>query len=361
MIYLIVALATLALFAFFMLRLPQFGQMPQQERKKAIEQLANYKSGEIQNLSYTPAKADNISWASILFRVIKGNEKSAPKYALPTQMPNFNRTDNLKITWFGHSSYLLQVDGKNILVDPVFSKRTSPFSFLGTKNFMGTDFINVEDLPPIDVMVVTHDHYDHLDYNTVLKVKSKVGQFVTSLGVGQHLERWGISKSLISELAWHSTAQIAGLSFTAVPGRHFSGRGFKRNQSLWSAFVLKTSNNNLFLGGDSGYDKHFKAIGDQFGPFDLAILECGQYNEAWPYIHMFPSQVLLAATDLRATKLLPVHWAKFKLALHDWNEPIKQLINASKHYDITVMKPMLGQSFTLDQSFENHWWEQGPK
>ena len=348
----------LFLFIYIVLNLPVFGKLPQKERLRRIKSLATYADGEIKNLSLTPTKPADISYFQILANVLRGNEKGTPPQALPHIVPDLTASDGFKMTWFGHSSYLLQVEGKNILVDPVFSERTSPFQFLGTKRFEGTDFIQPEDFPAIDLLILTHDHYDHLDYSSILKFKAKTTHFLTSLGVGAHLQSWGIPSHQFTELAWgESASPIANISFTAVPARHFSGRRFKRNQSLWSSFVMQTKNNRIFIGGDSGYDYHFKEIGEKYGPFDLVLLECGQYNTMWPLIHMFPEQVVQAAIDLKAAALMPVHWGKFRLALHDWDDPIKRVVAKSEQHGIVLATPMLGESFYLNTMLPSKkWW-----
>ncbi|HEY0177224.1 MAG TPA: MBL fold metallo-hydrolase [Pedobacter sp.] len=355
-IFLIVILAFILL-VYIVLHLPVFGRLPQGARLDRIMLLANYQKGALNNLSFTPIKPEGVTYGAIIRAMIKGNPDKIPAHTLPHAVPDFNPVAGTRLTWFGHSSYLLQVDMLNILVDPVFSPSTSPFSFIGNKNFEGTDFIRPEDLPELDVLLITHDHYDHLDYQSILKLKGKVKQFVTSVGAGEHLERWGIPAGQITELAWGEQAIVSGLEFTAVPARHFTGRGFKRNQTLWSAFVLRTAQYKLFLGGDSGYDTHFKEIGEQYGPFEMAILECGQYNKLWPDIHMFPEQTVQAAKDLKAKVLMPVHWGKFSLALHDWNEPIFRVTKSAAEQHQQITTPLLGQTVILGDNYpDNKWW-----
>lgn len=261
------------------------------------------------------------------------------------------------VVWFGHSSYLLKLDGMHILVDPVFSGHASPFSWFG-KAFPGTDIYGADDFPSIDIMLLTHDHYDHLDYQTIRQFAAKTRHFYVSLGVGSHLEYWGITADRITELDWGETVNTGGLKLTATPARHFSGRTFKRNQTLWSSFVLQSKDHSLFLGGDSGYGAHFKTIGDRYGPFDIAILECGQYGKNWPYIHMFPEQVVQAAMDLGAKTLLPVHWCKFVLSIHDWNDPIRRVVRAAGEKALPLATPMIGQPFPIGIAYPTQvWWE----
>jgi hypothetical protein len=244
------------------LNLPVFGQKPKGKRLESIKSLPLYLNGALQNQSVTPTLPAGVSYLDIINRMVKGNPNGSPQKALPHLRSDFTVSEQLKITWFGHSSYLIQVDGLNILVDPVFCERLSPFQFMGTKQFKGTDFLEVENLPALDIVLITHDHYDHLDYHAILKLKDKASRFVTSLGVGAHLEHWGVAPEKIIELSWNEqSAPFPTIKFIALPARHFSGRKFKRNQSLWSSFVLKTAQHQLYLGGDSGYDSHFKAIG----------------------------------------------------------------------------------------------------
>ncbi|MFA6276570.1 MAG: MBL fold metallo-hydrolase [Pedobacter sp.] len=356
--YFILAIIFIIIFSVYILNLPVFGRLPKGERQKRIISLPNYKDGAVENQSPTPALTEDVSYWMVIKQMIKGNAASTPKSIIPHETPDFNASEKLKITWFGHSSYLIQVDGINILVDPVFSQRTSPFQFLGTKNFPGTNFLKIENLPDLDIILITHDHYDHLDYNSILKLKDKTSKFVTSLGAGEHLEYWGIPSNQITELAWgEEISLLSKISFTAAPARHFSGRRFKRNQTVWSSFIFKTKNNKIYLGGDSGYDEHFKAIGETYGPFDLAILECGQYNKMWPLIHMFPEEVVQASIDLNAKTLLPVHWGKFKLALHDWDEPINRLTKRAKELHFPVITPKIGETFSLEENLpSSQWW-----
>jgi len=354
----LIALLILILLVIYILNLSVFGKYPSKQTLQRIKQLPNYGVGQIDNQTFTPNLPEGISYWDVIKKIIKGNKNGTPSKVLPYQKPDFSSSNKFKIIWFGHSSYLILVDGKNILVDPVFSERTSPFQFLGARRFAGTDFVKPDDFPNLDVILITHDHYDHLDYHSILKLKSKTTHFVTSLGVGAHLIHWGIPENQITELAWgETTSPFADFHFTAAPARHFSGRLFKRNQTAWSSFILKTSANCIYLGGDSGYDHHFKTIGETYGPFDLAILECGQYNTMWPFIHMFPDQVVQAALDLRAKILMPVHWGKYKLAMHDWDEPIKQIVLNANSHNIPLATPQLGETFVINREIPtSHWW-----
>jgi len=342
----------------FLLNIPAFGRLPRGARLEKIRSLPVYHDGAIKNFTDTPDLPAGITYWDVIRAMIKGNPNVRPPAALPFVKPDIHSVNGTKVTWFGHSSYLLQIDQLKILVDPVFSKSTSPFTFIGNKSYEGTDFIHADDFEQVDILLVTHDHYDHLDMDSIVKLKDKVSYFITSLGVGAHLESWGVAPEKITELSWSESADILGMEFTAAPARHFSGRKFKRGQTLWSSFILQTPLYKIFLGGDSGYEGHFKAIGDQYGPFDLAILECGQYNAYWPYIHMFPEQVVQAAKDLKAALLLPVHWAKFSLALHDWDDSIRRVLKSAEEQQQNITTPMLGETVVLGLGYpQGRWWQ----
>jgi L-ascorbate metabolism protein UlaG (beta-lactamase superfamily) len=356
--YLFLAILLISILLICMiLNVPAFGRLPRAARLERIKQLPIYKDGAIKNLVYTPDLPEGVTYWDVLKAVIRGNPNKKPPVPLPFVQPDLHSVTGTKVIWFGHSSYLLQIDELKILVDPVFSRSTSPFSFIGNTSYQGTDFIRAEDFDKIDILLITHDHYDHLDMKSILKLKEKVGHFLTSLGVAEHLERWGVPSEKIIELAWDEHASISGLKFTAAPARHFSGRKFKRGQTLWSSFILETPLYKIFLGGDSGYESHFKMIGDQYGPFDLAILECGQYNDYWPYIHMFPEQVVQAAKELKAELLLPVHWGKFTLALHDWNDSILRVVRSAEQQQQKIATPLLGETLVLGADYpKSKWW-----
>lgn len=288
----------------------------------------------------------------------RSNSAGVPVQRIPALnwMQEFEQVRDPVLVWFGHSSYFLRIDGVSVLVDPVFSGYASPYAF-GTKAFAGTEIFQAADFQAVDLMVITHDHYDHLDHRTIAALRPKTKHYIVSLGVGAHLQRWGVASSQITELDWGQRTQHAGLTLTATPARHFSGRGLRRFQSLWSGFVLQSTTLKLFLGGDSGYGAHFRAIGDQYGPFDLALLECGQYNEAWKHIHMMPEQTVQASIDLKAKVLFPVHWGKFRLALHPWREPIDRAVRAAADRRVLITVPRLGQPVYLDRELPlTFWW-----
>jgi L-ascorbate metabolism protein UlaG (beta-lactamase superfamily) len=337
-----------------------FGKLPAGERLRKIKQSPNYKNDSFHNISHTPVMAENSSIWKVLKLYTNKPAVIKPPVALPFVKTDLRNLENDApvIVWFGHSSYLLRINGLNILVDPVFSNHASPFSFM-VKAYPGADAYSVQDMPDIDILVQTHDHYDHLDYESIIALQPKIKKVVTTLGTGSHFESWGYDKAVITELDWwDTTTPIPGIELTAAPGRHFSGRGITRGKTLWASFILKTTTHTIFIGGDSGYDSHFKEIGHQYGPFDIVMLECGQYNAHWPYIHMMPEETAQAAIDLKAKMLLPVHWAKFTLSLHPWNESIKRVTKKAAALNQPITTPMIGEPVVLGKSYPGkHWWE----
>jgi len=338
-----------------------FGKLPSGDRLTRVKASPQYRKGKFANQSLTPDLSEDATMWKVLKAFRNKPATVKPSDILPVIQPDISALpeDETAIIWLGHSSYYMQFAGLKMLVDPVLSGRASPIPGM-IKAFAGTELIRATDLPKLDYVLITHDHYDHLDYQTIRQLKSKTGHWLTSLGVGEHLEYWGIPADKITELDWwEQTSLRHGCSLTATPSRHFSGRGLKRAQSLWSSFVLQTPQHKFYLGGDSGWDTHFAEIGKRFGPFDLAILECGQYHPYWKHIHMMPEEVVAAAEQLGARCLLPVHWGKFALALHPWKEPITRLLSAASGKQIRVLTPMIGQTLVLgsDEGYDQAWWD----
>ena len=336
------------------------GRLPSGKHLEKLKQSPNYKNGAFQNLSPTAMKPEGVSYWKMMREFFKKHPDTAPPSKLPSVKTDLKKLNAVTpvIVWFGHSSYFMRAEGKSFLIDPVFSGNAAPLSFM-VKAFPGSNEYNPEDMPAIDYLILTHDHYDHLDFKTVLKLKNKISHIICSLGVSAHLKHWGFDSNKITELDWWQSLSLKeNMQITAAPARHFSGRGIKRAQSLWSSFILKTPSHNLYLGGDSGYDSHFREIGKKYGPFDIAILESGQYNEMWPYIHMMPEQTVQAAVDLKAKALLPVHWGKFRLAMHVWNEPIKRIMAEAEKLNMAVKTPKIGEPLVVTDSFAGTaWWD----
>ena len=339
----------------------KFGKHPSGKRLELVKQSQNWRDGAFQNLNPTPALTEGVSFFKVFTQFFFGKKIDVkPTKPLPSEKVDLLHLDPTQdvLVWFGHSSYFLQLDGITFLVDPVLSGAASPVSFT-TNAFAGTDRYKVEDLPKIDFLLITHDHWDHLDYETVLQLKSKVDQIVCSLGTGEHLEYWGFDTAKISEKDWNETVKFQkNVTIHTAPARHFSGRCFKRNQALWTSYILEVNDKRIFIGGDSGYDTHFKQIGEKFKSFDLAILENGQYNKNWKYIHMMPDEVLKAAKELNTKILFPVHSSKFALATHPWYEPLETITSLPKDSSFILITPKIGSITSPTDSTQvfDKWW-----
>ncbi|MGJ1196874.1 MBL fold metallo-hydrolase [Sphingobacterium spiritivorum] len=356
----IVALVSAAVYLY--MQKAEFGQVPSGVRLDAVTKSTHYKEGAFQNVHYTPTLTEGYSMFGVMSdQLFKNFPRRRPVDSLPsvkTDLHALNPDSNV-LVWFGHSSYFIQLDGKRFLIDPVFSGNASPIPGTNTA-FKGADIYKPEDMPAIDYLLITHDHYDHLDYETILALKGKIDTVVCGLGVGAHFEKWGYDVDHIIEKDWYEHIPLAsGFSLDTAPTRHFSGRGFKRNNTLWLSFILKTPSLTLYLGGDSGYDTHFKEIGDKFGQIDLALLDNGQYNKAWQAIHMLPEEVIKASGDLHTRRLFPIHSSKFMLAQHPWDEPLSRTSKLAAEKGIPLVTPMIGEVVRLtdpDQVFKK-WWE----
>lgn len=362
MMILVAVLAGLFLFAVFYMKQAKFGKLPSGARLEIIKKSPNFKDGTFQNLSPTPSLQEGKSMWEVMYKFFTDSTPNKkPSKALPTIKTDLRNLDINQdvLVWFGHSSYYFQLGGKRFLVDPVLSGSVSPVPFSG-KAFEGADVYSVEDFPEIDYLLITHDHYDHLDYQTIIQLRDKVKTVICPLGVGEHLEYWDYPIQKIIEKDWCDKVELAHqMKITLTPARHFSGRTFKRNTSLWTSYVLETPDYKLFIGGDSGYDTHFKTIGEKFGPFDLAILENGQYNEDWKYIHTLPEQIHQVAEDLQTERFFPVHSSKFNLALHAWKEPLERVSQLNQTSNIPIITPKIGEVVHLknkEQKFSK-WWE----
>jgi len=341
--------------------LKSMGKNPWGERLERIKRSPNYRDGIFHNESHTLVMEGIGNFFKIFLKFLNKPKDVKPPRPLPAIRTDLKNLPDGKpvIVWFGHSSYLIKIGGKHILVDPVFSGYASPFNIKSAKSFEGSDVYSPDDMPEIDVLLISHDHYDHCDYRTLLKLDGKVKHILTSSGVGSHLEYWGIDSNKVTELDWQESYEQDGLKFISAPARHFSGRGFARAKTLWASFILQADTYSIYIGADSGYDTHFKKIGDTYGPFDLAILESGQYNIDWKPIHMMPEETVQACVDLKSKVLLPVHWGKFSLAFHPWNEPIERVIAQADKMNVEVLTPMIGEPLTIGEAnSSSNWWRE---
>jgi L-ascorbate metabolism protein UlaG (beta-lactamase superfamily) len=349
------------------LQQPQFAD-PQLDLDKLSGQGATlYTNGKFRNTEPTVVVQKQQSTVQTLYnfliRTIPNAIPPAPLPSYKTDLSALSPADNV-IIWMGHSSYFIQFEGVRMLVDPVFSDYASPVP--GTNvAFAGSNIYTVDDIPALDYLLITHDHWDHLDYPTVQGLKDKARQVVTMMGVGSYFTQWGWPAERIFEGEWGSvfhgkTASGNPLDIYMLPARHFSGRLLERNGTLWGSFALITQDHRYYFSGDSGYGQHFRDIGEAFGPFDVAILECGQYNPDWASIHMMPEQTAQAALDLQASAVMAAHNSKFKLAYHTWDDPMIRLTAASADKPYRLLMPLIGQRVDPDntQQVFGNWWEQ---
>jgi len=297
---------------------------------------------------------------------IKGGTNTRPS----TPPPIFDGTaavlarppaSDLRITWLGHSSVLIEIDGSRVLTDPVWGPRASPWSFIGPERFHAPA-LALSDLPPLDAVVISHDHYDHLDAPTIRDLADRVPLFLVPLGVGAHLESWGVAAEKIVELDWWQAHDVGALQLIATPSRHFSGRRIvDTNATLWASWSLIGPEHRVYFSGDTAMSPDFKTIGDRLGPFDVALIESGAYNKAWADVHLGPEQALQAFQDVRGSLFMPIHWATFDLALHAWTEPVERILAEAARLQLSVAVPMPGQSIEpATLSPLTRWWPEIP-
>ena len=364
--YIILSLITLLIITvvLFINLSPQFGGLASKQQQELFSKSKHYKDGKFLNnggIKIEMSLKDSFKAMWILF---KSNSKAEPNKNIAVQkvdsisIANYN--SKTRFIWFGHSTFLLQTKGKNLLIDPMFGDVPAPNPLLGNKRFSNELPIEIEKLPSIDAVLITHDHYDHLDYESIQKLKDKVKLFFTPLGIGIHLLKWGVEKERIIELDWWQEIKFDDLTIRCTPAQHFSGRGISdREKTLWCSWIIQSDDENLFFSGDSGYASHFKEIGEQYGPFDFAFMECGQYNNLWPLVHMLPEETAQAGLDIKAKKMMPIHWGAFKLASHSWTEPVERISKKAKELNVDLVIPKIGEiiEIGLNDSEEIYpWW-----
>ena len=350
--------------ALFLNLSPQFGGSASDKKKSEYSKSSNYLDGKFQNIGGITIDNSFGVYVKMLKEYLKPQSNS-----IPQENVSVSKMDSLDIAkyqgetrlfWFGHSTFLLEIEDKNILIDPMMGEVPAPHPWLGAKRFSNQLPIKIEKLPQIDAVILSHDHYDHLDYESIMKLKDKVKMFYTPLGLGAHLIEWGVSKDKIVELDWWENVEHEGLIFRCTPAQHFSGRGLTdRGSTLWASWIIESKNENIFFSGDSGYGDHFKEIGEKYGPFDFAMMECGQYNELWKEIHMFPEETVQAAVDIKAKRIMPIHWGAFKLALHSWTDPVERIIKKAKEMDVDIVVPKIGEPIIINEKGieQIEWWK----
>lgn len=336
---------------------PSLGGTPNEKDKEDYKKIAkNYKDGVFTNYKDFSIITNNPLPNNFLST--KGN---TPKENIPTVKPNLLKnptSEDLTFTWLGHSTLLLQMSGLNILFDPIFSEYASPVQGFGPKRFTSLP-IEIEDLPKIDIVIITHDHYDHLDYKSIKKLKTKVNLFIVPLGVEKHLVKWGIPEEKIKRMSWWEEYKINDLTVSCTPAQHDSSRGKGLNKTLWASYVLKNELYNVYESGDTGYNTHFKEIYDKYGSFDLAFIESGQYNNMWPDIHMKPEDGVQAGIDLNAKVLMPIHWGAFSLSVHGWDDSVERFTIHSEENNLETITPKIGETVDYKNynNYKEKWWQ----
>lgn len=352
------------------MNLKQFGGKITKERLSRYEQSPNWRNGSFQNLEETDMNAGLWKLPSIIYKQLSGKKNMYPKESLPVEPFDIEAflapSEEAKFIWYGHSALLIRMNGKTLMIDPMLGPDTTPIAPKATKRFSENTISLIDDFPEIDLVLFTHDHYDHLDYDSVQKIKGKVKQFYVGMGLERHLVSWGVDADLITEFDWwdnqifnDNSNSSQAISITYTPTRHFSGRGLTdRQKSLWGGWAFKTQNENIWFSGDGGYGKHFKEIGKRLGPFDFGFMECGQYNDDWELIHLFPHQSVQAGLDANVAKIMPVHCAGFALSYqHAWYEPLEDFVASANKEEISFSTPKIGECFTKSSELVLPWWK----
>jgi L-ascorbate metabolism protein UlaG (beta-lactamase superfamily) len=345
LVWFVAAVLALALGVGLALAWKPMGQSPSGQRLERLRRSPNYARGRFQNqVAVRP-----YSFASIwgMLGDYAGGQERTPAAAVPVEVRHAGDyatppSSGLRVTWLGHSSVLVEIDGVVVLTDPIFSERLSPLGFIGPKRFFPSP-LSVDELPPIDAVVISHDHYDHLDQASVIELLPRVRRFVMPLGVGSHLAYWGIPDERIVELDWWEETRIGdALRLIACPARHFSGRGFSGDQTEWASFAMVGPGHRVFFSGDTGLMPQFEQVGHRFGPFDLSLVKIGAYGRGWPDIHVDPEQALELYRMIQGKLLMPIHWGTVNLSYHSWTEPAERLIVAAEHTRAKIVIPRPG-------------------
>ena len=354
------AIFLLLLGAFLFLKLwPAFGgRASEEDRRDYAERAENYRDGKF----YNDGDFQIVRETDRTDENIVSTKGTIPEEKLPVKTPSFDQRlsdEEVRVTWFGHSSMLLQMHGMNILIDPVFSERSSPVSFVGSKRFSQPP-ISVEDLPSIDLLILSHDHYDHLDYNVIKEIDEKVDHYILPLGVENHLERWGVAEEKIQNMAWWEETTVNGLSIGCTPARHYSGRSLDDQfATLWASWVFHDNYHKVFESGDSGYGDQYQKIHDKYGDFDFVLTDCAQYDVNWPEVHMFPEEAVQAVQTLGAKMAMPIHWGAFSLANHGWDDSVERFVSAGESAGLQVVTPYIGETVNLNylENSMERWWK----
>ena len=361
LIYILLGLCSI-FFGFLNLN-PEFGSNPSTAQKQKYSKYENYSDEEFKNIEKTIMKTGDITMSDFFRRDSNRVPQKEFDYDIINSSDLFGNIKNnsIKFAWLGHSAFIFNIENKIVMIDPMLTDYASPIPISNLKRF-GPDpknILSIDDMDSIDVVIFSHDHYDHLDYKSIKILKRKVKKYFVPLGLGNHLVEWGVNSELITELNWNEKDNYDDIEIVCLPSRHFSGRGpFNRNSTLWASWAILSENGKVYFSGDSGYGKHFKDIGHQYGPFDIVLIDSGQYNKAWKYSHMFPNEAVIAAKDLKAKYFMPIHWGAFVLSTHEWDEPINESVFYAKKYNQKIITPKIGEILDLiiiDEKV-NSWW-----
>ena len=342
----------------------QFGGKVTEVLISRYRESKNWSAGAFTNLEPTALGGSLRDLPRIIFKQFSNRSVRAPKQNLPIiafdKTAFLEHSERAKLIWYGHSVVLLRIAGQTVLIDPMFGANTTPIAPFPTMRFSENTIDLISEFPEIDLILLTHDHYDHLDLASISKLRHKTKHFFVALGVKRHLTGWGVPCEIITEFYWWQTQVFDKLNITFTPTRHFSGRSLRdRAQTLWGGWVIKSKNENIWFSGDGGYGSHFKEIGEKLGPFDFAFMECGQYNTDWHLIHLFPEEAIKAAIDANAKKVMPVHWAGFALSYyHTWKEPAADFVPSASACQLDYTLPELGEMFEIRDFRLKKWWEE---
>ncbi len=347
---------------------PKFGYDPEGASLARVQKSPYYKDGAFHTLEPVTVMNEDIPedqkenfFTSMKKWIVDDNSSLFPSKELPhmnTDLKSLPREQNT-IVWMGHSSFYMQMDGRRILVDPVLSGYAAPIPLSNFKEFAGADIYKAENMPEVDILLISHNHWDHLDYDVMQSIKSRVKEVIVPLGLYTTMVKWGFKPEQVHELDWYEDLQLGDMTIHALPAQHFSGRFLKRNATLWASWAFVTPQHKVFYSADGGYHKHFKEYGEKFGGFDLAIMEDGQYNIRWAKIHSMPEEVIQEALDIKAKAVIPVHNSKFVLARHKWDDPLQRVNKAYTGKGFELWTPMIGQAvdWTKANQHFDKWWE----
>ncbi|WP_237690838.1 MBL fold metallo-hydrolase [Paenibacillus caui] len=357
----VLLLIAVAAYIFIQLYPPYGGTV---DRTRKLADSDHYADGKFINLIPTESRDRSFrSTVTLFLDRLKKDPKRKPQSDLPVHKVSaeaFENKTGSSVTWLGHSAVLLKLEEATLLLDPMFGKYSSAIQGIGHKRYSPVPLI-IEELPKIDAVLISHDHCDHLDYTSIRKLKDRVETFYVPLGVGTRLIRFGVEKEQIREFDWWEDTDLKGLKLVCTPARHFSGRdplNRDKDSTLWCSWVITSQSTRVYFSGDSGYGPHFKKIGETYGPFDVTLMDCGQYDRRWADIHLFPEQAVEAHLDVRGKLLLPVHWAVFVLAFHGWAEPAERISLEAKRKGVQITTPLIGETVVLGQAHApaEKWW-----